>query len=205
MKNKQYELEKIGQTVLPSWLELVLIGLITVAAGLYAFISKLVDSNNDVQGGVSLLGSTTTSTVQSITDKLAQNNFISNLPLILFWAAIGFVVYSSAVRIYTTFSNAEELREEMDYVNSSRQSLIKDAVLRVILRLTAVVIWAFYVKLFFAVIAPYALTCLQITLNTSDITERLAYGVLGFAVMMVGLHFHIVLVRLISLRSRMLG
>jgi hypothetical protein len=205
MKNQDRNLERIGQTLLPSWLELTVAVIIAVIVGAGAFLSKIINSSTDFQGGVSLLGSSASTSIQRVTDNLAQNTFVSNLPLIFFWGAVGFVVYSSAIHISSIFSEAEELREEMGFVHSSRQALVNDAIVRLIVRTVAVIAWAFYIKLFIDVIIPYSLAAFQVSFNSVMWSDKILYSLLAAAVMIFGLHIHVMLLRIITLRSKLLS
>ncbi|MDB5175623.1 MAG: hypothetical protein JWM81_481 [Candidatus Saccharibacteria bacterium] len=205
MKNQDRNLERIGQTILPSWLELTVAAIITVIMGAGAYLSKVINSNTDFQGGVSLLGSSTSSSIQRVTDSLAQNTLISNLPLLFFWASVGFVVYSSAIHVSAIFSNAEDLREQMGYVHSSRQALVNDAIMRLVIRTVAVVAWAFYIKLFIVIIIPYTLAAFQVSFNAILLSDKILYSLLAAAVMIFGLHIHVMLLRIITLRSKLLS
>ena len=65
---------------------------------------------------------------QAIGRTLDSNKFISNLPLLLFWCLVGFVVYMFAVNIFGVVQRAAELGDELNhFTNLNRGQIIRES------------------------------------------------------------------------------
>ena len=190
----------------PSWLS----GLIAIIASLATLAVAIVVSNYE---GSSLQqelfsarqgGPITSFNFQAVTDNLARNSVISNMPLFLFWAALGVIVYLFATSIWAAFSHAEELREEMEYVNAPRQNLVRTAALHAIVRLAALGLWIAYLQLFLKVLLPYVLAAAHVAAVGLSLAN-FAYSFLALFVLFVGLQVHVIFLRLVLLRLRAFG
>ena len=146
----------------------------------------------------------TSTNYQTVTDNLANNSFLGALPLLLTWAAVGLAVYLVASSIIKSLSQAIELREQMDYVNASRDSLVKQAVLHLCVRLAAIVGWFVFIKLTLAVVIPYALAASYAA--THDFSAQSVLEItLAIAVMYGATWVHAIFLRLIVLKPRVFG
>lgn len=138
---------------------------------------------------------------QQLTSKFSDNNFISNLPLLLFWIGVGFIVYYFAVAIYGAFQEAVEVEAELDYVNVQRQTLVRQAVLHFCVRLLALGLWFIYIGLYVKKLLPYVLASVH-RLATSFTFHNLKDVLLVSLVLLIGTQLHTVFLRLIALRRR---
>ena len=142
---------------------------------------------------------------KAVTDNLASNSFISNLPLFLFWAALGVIVYLFATGLWGGLSKAEELREELEYVNAPREKLLKEGFISMLIRMLCLGLWIGYLEVFLKVLLPYALAAAHVAaVNLASFTG-IGYVLLAFAVLFVALQLHVVFMRLVWLRLRVFG
>ncbi len=126
-----------------------------------------------------------------LTDVLARNTLLSNLPLLLFWSVVGALVYLIAVRLYVAISNTADLEKTFTYANVRRDSLIESLLLSFGLRLVAFFGWLIYCALLFKTILPRIIAVGSL-------------GHLGLSLLLVAaaVHVHVIFVRLIALRTR---
>jgi hypothetical protein len=142
---------------------------------------------------------------QNITANLSRNQVIGNLPLFLFWAALGVVVYLLATSLWAGLSNAEELREELDYVNAPKRWIVRTVLVHLLVRLVVVLVWVAYLQLSLRVLLPYVLAVAHIAATNLASINGIAYLLLGLAVAFVAVQAHTVFLRLLLLKVRVFG
>lgn len=204
MKNT---LKQFGILLQPSWLS----GLAAGTASAAVVIATVVISNYQGSGlqhelFAAKAGGSTASALgfRTVTDNLAHNSAVSNLPLLLFWAVLGVIVYLFAVHLWGVFGRAEALREELGYVNAPKQYLLRTALSRLALRLLFLAVWLVYLQLFLKLFLPYALAAAHVAAAGWSASNT-AYGVLAAAVLSAALHAHVVCARLVLLKLRVFG
>jgi hypothetical protein len=144
------------------------------------------------------------SSAQAIGRTLDSNKFISNLPLLLFWCLVGFVVYMFAVNIFGAVQRAAELGDELNhFTNMNRGQIVRESLEKLCIRLVVIVVWIPYILLFFHHIVPYVIgLALAASPDLASVTG-VGYVVLAPIVLSVSLHVHTVLLRLLVLRPRL--
>lgn len=207
MKNPNYK--TLALLLAPSWLSGLLVGLAAlVGAAGTALLVRFPGSS--LQQELFTLKNTgalpsASDTYQTLTGRLAQNTIISNLPLFLFWAGLGLIVYFLAVGIYAAMQDVAEVRDEMGYVNDPRHQLVREAIEQMLLRVVAVACWIAYLQLFLKVVLPYGLAAAQVAGGGDSPALGLGYGLLAFIVLAAGLHLQVIFLRLSFLRARLFG
>lgn len=192
----------------PSWLSGL--GAATISAGVV--VATLIISN--YQGSAlqqelfeAKAGHASASVLgfRTITDNLAANPVVSNAPLFLFWAALGVVVYFFAAAAWNALTRAEELREELGYVNAPQASLMRKAAVNLLIRLLGGVLWLGYLELFLKAVFPYVLAAAHIAAVNPASPGSVGYAILAFTILTAALQAHVVFLRLIWLRLRLFG
>jgi hypothetical protein len=135
------------------------------------------------------------------TDKL--HAIISAAPLMVFWSLIGLVVYLLATNIVGAIQQASEIKSELDYVNADRSKLMRTAGLHFLVRIVVMAAWLPYILFFFHHILPYVITAA--TVGASLTLDSSLYIVLAVVAMASALHLHIILLRLLLLRPRVMS
>ena len=140
-------------------------------------------------------------TYQQLTDRLAKNIFVSNIPLLLFWSAVGLIIYLCAANIVSAFGSGVELEEQLNYVNSSRSKLIRFEIIVVFIRAAVLAGWLLYLQLFIRLLLPYALAAAHAARLNGALN---GIGQIGLAalVLFIGIHLHLVFLRLLLLKTR---
>ena len=204
----QNSLKQIWQVLTPSWFS----GLVAATTSLIAVVGTIVVTNYEVSSLKQQIFEAKNSggpvpgfDYQAITSHLAQNQLISNLPLFLFWAALGVVVYLLATSLWGWLAGAEELREEMDYVNAPKKWIVRTILVHLLVRLVVVLVWVAYLELFLKVLLPYVLAAAHVAATNLVSVSGLGYGLLAIIVGFVAVHVHVVLLRLLVLKVRVFG
>lgn len=149
---------------------------------------------------------------QAITPDYAEVNnsfgshaIISDIPLFIFWAGIGAIVYAFVSAIIGAFRSIAELRKDMEYVNASRQELVKWEVERAAIRLVALVLWVIFLNYTLHFVYPYAAALSYAGSAAGNWLFELLF-ILG-SVLVLGVcgHLHVIFLRLIAIRPRLLG
>ena len=194
-KNKKY-LAMLS----PSWPSAVTASLIASAIILGTVII-VRGQNSALFDGFFATQNASISSYKILTTSLAKNQIINNAPLFIFWLAVGTIVYLLAVKIYGVVSRTEELREEMDYVNVDRLSLIRSAVIESFVRLVGAGLWLAYLLLFFKTAVPFLLSMTRTAALSARPVDILYIGAF-LIVMALSLYVNVVFLRIVLLRTR---
>ncbi len=195
------------QMLLPSWLS----GLVTVTLSLAVVLGSAALAHyqgSTLQFLVALHNSqnhSVQSSYQTVGNNLSASSFISNVPLFIFWGAVGGVAYLFLSNVVNGLYKAKQLRQEMDYVHADSQALLRQAAIHLVVRLGVLLVWFVHIKLTLHVFLPYILAVTYAGAGALNLLVTVGYFVLAISVLAVSLHVHVVLLRLLLLRSRMFG
>jgi len=194
-----------GVLISPSWLSGFLSLLASLGIVTFSIVSAHYQGSNAklqfLKYNAAGHGST-----QSIAQTLDRNVFISNLPLLLFWCLVGFVVYMFAANVVSAVQQAAEFRQELDhYANLNRRQMIRYALEKLAIRLAVLVLWVPYILMFFGRIVPYVIASALASSPQVASPSGLSYAILAIVVGFVTIHVHVVLLRLLALRPRLLS
>ncbi len=139
---------------------------------------------------------------QSLTDRILSNNFISNLPLLLFWTLVGLVVYLFTSNILAAIRSTAELKSELEYVHVNRHSLLVTAAEHLLVRLVVLVIWVFFIVFFFNHVLPYCVAAALAGSGSQGSLLNVSYVLLSIVIMTAAVHLHTIFFRLLLLRPR---
>jgi len=199
---------QIWRATIPSWLSGLIAGVVSLAgvAGTIVVTNYEVSNLRQQVFEAKNSGSPVPGfDYQAITAHIAQNQVISNLPLFLFWAALGVVVYLLAASLWSGLASAEELREEMDYVNAPRQWILRTILIHLTIRLMVLVLWVIYLQVFLKILLPYVLAAAHVAATSSLSFSGIGFALLALAVGFLAVHVHTVLLRLLLLKVRVFG
>jgi hypothetical protein len=141
---------------------------------------------------------------ENITANIANNSLLNTVPMLLTWAAVGLVIYYLSVSIGQSMARTVDLREQMEYVHSSRQELMRQATRNTLVRLAAVIAWFVLIKLTIGVFVPYALAAASIAGDSLSFASA-GYALLAMAILFGTVQLHAIVLRLIALRPRLFG
>lgn len=149
-------------------------------------------------------GGVSSSTYDSITTNISNNSFFNALPLMLVWAAVGFVVYFFALALVRSISQAVELRDQLAYVHVSRQDRLREALKNLGLRVLVVIAWFLFFQITVHVLIPYALAASNIAARSLSL-QSIGYGLLSIVIIYATVWIHAIFLRLFMLRVRVFG
>jgi len=119
-----------------------------------------------------------------------------------FWFFVGFLTYSIVYGIYEAVHTAREFGGQLGFVHLSRGRYIWDTVLKISTRLSALVLWFAYILLFVRGIVPLTLAAIHVAATNPISLSGLEFSLGAFTALAVSLHIHVVLIRLVLLRTR---
>lgn len=124
-------------------------------------------------------------------------------PLLIFWAAIGLVVYVVTAALVHSASDAERLRESLGYVNANPRKQLETTAGHLFLRLVAFAILITLALVFYKQIVPYAITAAHASAVDIQSGTGALYMFLSFAIVAVSLHLETIFLRLSFGRPRL--
>jgi hypothetical protein len=193
--------------VSPSWLS----GLLTVVGALALIAATLIATQFPRSNVWELLqtrpeqSQAVNDNYQVINDGFSLNSFISNIPLMIFWAFIGMLVYSLVINLINAYQHAADIKQEMGYVNIDRHKLVHEVVVRFAVQVAVLILWLCFIVLTLKLLLPYSIAAVQYAAGSDKLTDIIFYNVMAFAIMAVSLHLHAVFLRLLRLRPRFFG
>ncbi len=208
---KQYHIDALNVILSPSWLS----GLLAVIAGLIVtggVILAFTANNSQVQQQILVWQKTTTpSSEPALTtpDEVLQENdkptIQGSWPLLIFWSALGLVVYVIAMFITKSIKDAEAFRESLDYVHADKHVMLQGAAIHIALRLAIIGLWILFTVMFIKLIIPYCITTAHASAGDIISPHGIAYALASFLVIVLSVHLHAVFMRLTFGKARVLS
>ena len=194
------------QLLKPSWVS----GLICVLASIAIVVASLAalfykGSSLKILVQLQRDAATTSTNYQAVDTTMANNAFLSNVPLLVFWAGVGIVAYACTSAIVQALRSAAELEQEMSYVHIQRRELIRTAFERLAIRLFSLTVWFIYLHFTIHTVIPYAVAVSYAGTLESSWALGVLYVLGAVSVLIVSMHAHTVLLRLVALRPRLFG
>ncbi len=201
----------LNYLLLPSWLSGLLVGLASVLIVAVAVSSSVRYYGNSLGGTLQQLfnlyhaghpPTSVSTTYQTLGNNFSASTLVSDIPLFIFWAGVGLVVYSFAANIFNALQNVADLKAELTYVNADRHELLLAAFEHLAIRLAVLVLWVPFLLLTGHVLLPYTIAVAHA--GTGTISSWLAAGYIIWAVFLLALclHIHTVLLRVLLLKPR---
>lgn len=133
------------------------------------------------------------------------SKFSQNIPLFVFWGAVGAAVYLLLASFIKGLRQAVELGSELGYVNASKIRLLGEISIHFAVRVVAALALLFFLRWFIAVIVPYVLALARITTGDFLAWQSIGYIALGWGLLTISAHIIVICLRLLILRSRIFG
>jgi ABC-type multidrug transport system permease subunit len=198
---------ELGLLISPSWLS----GLLAVVTALAVVIGTVISVQ--YQGSnLQLLREAQTKQQQPINDSfqevgssLSKSQLISDIPLLILWGGVGFVVYMFTINLAAAFKRAIDFEHELDYVHADRDQMIRHAIVHAVFRFAVLVAWFLYLQFTLRVLLPYVVALGYAGAGATINRQSGIYLVTGVLLLALGIHLHTVLLRLVMLRPRIFG
>lgn len=141
------------------------------------------------------------------------NNVVFGNPLLnkvlffVFWMLIGLIVYILLQGFLRGVAGAAEEVQESRYVNAGKAQGLRWLEIRLATRLCVLAAWILYWVVFIKLLLPYSILTARFGVDTSagSPVHGWVYALSGFLALALGLHLHVVWLRLLVLRVRIFG
>lgn len=204
--NTNYDLKLFGSLLVPSMIS----GVLCVLAGLFIVGAIAVLTNYQ---GSSFQRELQHTQVRSeneaigedyeyISEDFEQNAVLDRAPVMVFWMFVGTLVYFLVTGIAGAIANVNEIGQELHYMHVRRKQLLKEVYIKSALRFCVLGIWLGFIILFFRVLLPYCLAAAHVGAGSIATVSGSAYILLALIVLVICLHIHVVMLRLVVLRPR---
>jgi hypothetical protein len=198
----------VGVLLTPSWTS----GLFTVLISILIVGGTLLLSHIGSATQQTLLGlhavyrsSTVGIDTNSVGQHLSSNSVFNNAVLFVLWGSVGLAVYTIVQGMANEFRNTSERLHELNFVHSNQPTIIRDIVLRGVIRLAALASWWILAWLMFHRVIPYTIAAAHLTAYKLGDVSSWLYTLLGFILCVLCIHCLVVLIRLIFLKPRLSG
>jgi hypothetical protein len=198
------QLPSLGAVLSPSWLS----GLTVVVVSLVVVVGTVVAAHYN-GSSLQLLHDTQIRSSQNVDDNyvtlddgLSASVLISDIPLFLLWGGVGFIAYNFTMNIIGAFRRVIDLEHELDYVHADRQKLIREAVQRLIFEVVMLIIWFLYIQFTLHKLLPYVVALAYAGSGAFGWLQNTGYIVSSAILLAIGLHLHVISLRLVLLRQR---
>lgn len=126
----------------------------------------------------------------------------------IFLAAVatGFIVYIVLELSERVISNvSESYLSFFDTDAYLRKISERELLVKIMLRTFVLVAWFLYTIFFNQVLLPFCILTAKIDVGSVDIMNQLSFSALGYALFLLGLHLHVIFLRLFVLKPRVFG
>ena len=133
-----------------------------------------------------------------------SRQYIMNIPIAIFWVVLGLVTYTIVVEVIRLFDEALHIEREMHYVHSNPGAIVRDLVIRFLLRMSAAVgLLSLAPYTFGPLIKEQVAAAKTLAAVASMATAMPVAGITGL--FMLSLLIQTALLRLLFLRVRLFG
>jgi hypothetical protein len=190
----------------PSWLS----GLLAVTVSAIAIIGTIgmnYYSNHGLQGLFNLHGVSSNASISSTSQVLSTNfsasTAVSDIPLFIFWAGVGVIVYSLASNVVSALRDAVDIGEELNYVNVNRRTLVQTAFGHLAIRVVILGVWFAFLRYTTRVILPFVFSITHVSTGHVSAVIVVGYPAAAISILVVCLHIHTILLRGLLLKPRL--
>lgn len=205
--HKQNRLLQVMLPSLASAVSVIIFGGVVLTAATFYYLSGsgliynfLFGNNSSVE-----LQSQSRSTIVSFSNTVFGNPTLNKILYFAFWMLIGLLVYFLLYIVIKGTSSAVEEIEESKYTNASTKELTNQIIYRLLIRVVLIVSWIIYWILFIKSVLPFCVTATRVGAANLPSWNGISYMLLAGLLFALSLHVHIIFMRLISLRVRLLN
>jgi len=198
-------------TFLPSPFGIVLTPVVAAVLLLAANWSYTV--NNSFLGdflygksGVITKFSDSTDMVSVFTSAFSVQYISYEVAVFIFAVVIGFLVYLLLQSISGSIRTFSDIRDQLrGTTGNTKHDLEVSVGARVLIRVVALLFWFFFWVLTLKVIVPFSILATQLTVEDIFTSYDWLFALLGFIVLTLTIHVHVIFARLVMLRPRLFG
>jgi hypothetical protein len=190
----------------PSWLSGLLVVTISAVA-IVGTVGMNYYSSHGLQGLFNLHGIGSNASVSSTSQELSTNfsasTAVSDIPLFIFWAGVGIIVYSLASNIVSALRDVVDIGEELNYVNVNRRTLVRTAFGRLAIRVVILGVWFAFLRYTTRVILPFVFSITHVSTGHVSTVMAIGYPAAAIGILIICLHIHTILLRGLLLKPRL--
>jgi hypothetical protein len=202
--NSNLDRQLFGILLSPSWLSGFVSAFISIGVVVVTMVSASYSASDTRLQFMKFHLERSQASSGAIGHALDSNKFIGNLPLLLFWCLMGFVVYMFAINVVGAIHQAAELNDELaHFTHLNRRQIIGQAIEKLLIRLIVLAVWIPYIIVFFHHIVPFSVASALAALPILYTPTGIYYVVLAVVVLFAALQIHVILLRLLALRPRL--
>jgi len=203
LNGHELDIQLLGVLITPSWLSSIIDFLFSLAVILGTTVLSRYQGSSIRNDYLQYLNDNHDSIYRSVNSGILANPIVSNLPLLIFWALVGLIVYLFAANIVAAIRSTAALKDELEYTNVDRHSLLWQAGGHLLIRIIVLVVWLLYLQFFFHHVVPYCVAATLAGLSQLPNLVGIGYIVLAFLVLLVTMHLNTILLRLLLLKPRL--
>lgn len=203
-EKKHYLSKHFLQTLLPSMLSTVGCLLLGVAFSAYIVLSTNLDKS-PIRAQYIFYQNHHHLSVGHLHFLLSQNRFFSTLPLFIFWAFVGVLVYVIAFHLVMWIRKAVDTADEIHYVNANKEALIESAAVVIVFRIVFAIALIVYWHYFFNDLLPLSVNESIMASNQTSNYISAGYMLASTVYTALALYVFVVLARLLLLKTRVFG
>jgi len=190
----------------PSWLSLTFGIFFSLALVVIGFLTTKI--NNSVLGKALFITHNATSGVSSdyhtVINNLGRYQIINDVVLFAFWGGVALIVYLTATHLIKSLKDASDIEHEAVTVKSARYLIIDEAIMRLTIRIIALISLLILIKITIHDVFPYNLSSAHALALKVDLVNGL-FTLISFLLMILMVHCLICCLRLLILRPRLFG
>lgn len=141
-------------------------------------------------------------TFQEAALRIDSNRWLSNLPLFVLWACVGLAAYFVGVWLLGLMKKGKKMQEALEVAGHNRSAFLEHELVRLAIRLVALVAAVLFAKLIMKKVMPYSLALAHEGARHL-LVPGVIYVVAAFALVAVAIHAVVVCTRLVCLKARL--
>jgi hypothetical protein len=195
------------QPTLASFAIALVLSVLAVGSGLWfsdlrsgVLFNTLAFGSNAPAGTIT----TTQTTLAQFNDRVFGNPLLNKILFYSVWLFIGCLVYMVVTAIISFGSESVETVEELNYIHARRAQLERVFLSRLTIRIAAIGLEIAYCVAFVKLILPYSIYAVHVAINQTYLLNSVLYIAGATVALLIGWHIHVVLLRLIALRTRLI-
>lgn len=142
-------------------------------------------------------------TISALNNTVFGNSVLNKILYFGFWMLVGLVVYILLYSLLKGTAAAAEDIQETTYKNMRFREMLTNLGTRLAVRAAALIAWALYWVVFIKILLPFSVLSARVGGGDLPAPSGWLYGLLGLVVLILSTHIHLILLRLVTLRSRL--
>jgi hypothetical protein len=118
---------------------------------------------------------------------------------------VGVITYTLVINIFRAFSRAVDFEHELSYVHVNRQRYLAETAIKFGIRALALLLWLLYIQFTIHVLLPYITALAYVGSGILLPLTNFLFLLAAIGLSLIIFHIHILMLRLLLLRPRIIG